>query len=249
MKPTAKANRRDFNAQLAASLALLALGLGARQARAAEGAAGTALIDWVARIDQLSAALKAGEASLTDWQDGVADILTKMPLEDIAAAIDLERLAATAAPAEQGVATARVTLPRIDPAARVVGAKLFVVGKGRAVIPHGHTGMASGHLVMKGAFYLRQYDRLAMEDDHWLLRQTIDRREAAGAISTISDDRDNVHWLIAEELSYTLDFIMAPARSDDDWDIQNLDLDAATREGDILRAPKLDVESALAKYG
>jgi hypothetical protein len=227
----------------------LSLGLGASKARAAEGAAGKALNDWVTHIDRLSAALKAGEASLTDWQDGVADILTKMPLNDIAAAIDFERLAATAEPAEKGVATARVRLPRIDPAARVVGAKLFIVGKGRAVIPHGHTGMASGHLVMKGAFHLRQYDRVAMEDGHWRLRQTVDRREAAGAISTISDDRDNVHWLIAEELSYTLDFIMAPARADEDWEIQNLDIEAATQDGGFLLAPTMDVGAALAKYG
>ena len=249
MKPTASANRREFGANLAAGLALLSLSVGARRARAAEGPVGAALTDWVARINLLSTALSAGEASLTDWQDGLTSILAELPVEEIAHAIDFERLAATSAPAEKGVATARVMLPRVDPAARVVGAKLFIVGKGRAVIPHGHTGMASGHLVMKGGFHLRQYDRLAMESDHWLLRQTIDRREGPGAISTISDDRDNVHWLVAEELSYTLDFIMAPARADDGWDIQNLDLDAAQREGELLRAPKLDVETALAKYG
>lgn len=234
---------------IAAGVSFFALATGAARAGALGGAAGAHLQTIIERADALAASLRAGELSAPSWQDAMAALVAEAPVQEFAGAIDFGRLMSQTVPPEKGVATAKVALPRVDPASGVIGVKLFVVGKGRAIIPHGHVGMTSGHLVMKGALHRRQYDRVAMADDVWTLRQTIDANDGVGAFSSISDERDNIHWLIAEELSATLDFIMAPSQKDGGWDIQNLDMDAATRDGDLIRASTINVGAALAKYG
>ena len=204
---------------------------------------------WVKAIELLSRDLREGAIAPSDWQDGLAEIVGGVRLEEVLAAVDFEAVASRTEFADLGVATSNLVLPDAAGAPRTVFTKLFAVAKGRAIIPHGHVGMASGHLVAKGRFRLRQYEALEKNDDAWLIRQTVDRVEPAGGVSTISDDTDNVHWLIAEEDSYTVDFIMAPALRGDRWDVQNLDIEAATIDGGLIRTPRIDVETALAKYG
>jgi hypothetical protein len=205
--------------------------------------------DWVKAIELLSRDLSDGAISPMNWQDGLAEIIGGVPLAEVLEAVDFETVAARTEFADLGVATAKLVLPEAAGASRTVYTKLFAVAKGRAIIPHGHAGMASGHLVAKGRFRLRQYEALDRNEDAWLIRQTVDRVEPAGGVSTISDDRDNVHWLVAEEDSYTIDFIMSPAVRGGRWDVQNLDIEAATIDGELIRAPTIDVQSALAKYG
>lgn len=205
--------------------------------------------DWVKAIELLSRDLREGAISPTEWQDGLAEIVSGVQLAEVLEAVDFERAASRTPFAEFGVATSKLVLPDAAGAPRTVFTKLFAVARGRAIIPHGHVGMASGHLVAKGRFRLRQYEALEKRNDAWLIRQTVDRVEPAGGVSTISDDRDNVHWLIAEEDSYTVDFIMSPALREDRWSVQNLDIEAATFDGELIRTPTIDVETALAKYG
>ena len=70
--------------------------------------------------------------------------------------------------------------------------------------------------------------------------------------SSISDDRNNVHWLIARGgRAHTLDVIVLGIdEGRPEFEIDNLDAEAAEPAGEgLLRMPKLSVEQALHKYG
>ena len=128
--------------------------------------------------------------------------------------------------------------------------KVFGVKKDCSIIPHGHSNMASSHLVLKGEFDLRHFEKILQEDNHLIVQPTIDRVASTGSVSSISDEKDNVHWFIAkEEANYTFDVIMLDL-NDKHYDILNLDMDAAQKvNGTQLRVPILDVDTALKKYG
>jgi hypothetical protein len=250
MNRKAGPTRRAAIAEIAAQAAVYSLFSAAAKANAMAGGARGSVQAFVSRVEEISAAARAGDISAPLWGEALAAASRNVDVADLAAAIDFERIAAATPFAEKGVATAPVRLPAAAGASAVVFTKIFAIGRGRAIIPHGHIGMASGHLVLQGALRRRQYDRIAIEDDAWVLRQTHDARDKAGDLSWISDEQDNAHWLIAEEPSFTLDFILAPLRAGAEWDIQNLDIEAASRlaNGD-LRAPTMDVDQALAKFG
>jgi hypothetical protein len=243
-------SRRGAIASLVSQAAVYSLFSAAAQASAVKTGAREAVQTFVRRVEEISAEARAGRLAGPEWGAALAEASRNLDLAYLTAAIEFDRIASATPFAAKGVATAPVQLPSADGAPRTVVTKIFAVGRGRAIIPHGHIGMASGHLVMQGAFRRRQYDRIAIEQDAWILRQTHDARDAAGDLSWISDERDNAHWLIAEEPSFTLDFILSPLRPGDDWDVQNLDLEAADKlPGGDLRARKMDVEEALEKYG
>ncbi len=122
--------------------------------------------------------------------------------------------------------------------------------KNRAIIPHGHSHMVSAHLILKGTMHLRDYDRLAMEDQHMIIRPTVDKMMRPGSASSISDDKNNVHWFIASSpTAFTFDVIMTDLQ-EKPYDIHNLDIEKKEKRGDgTLRVPLMDVKAALAKYG
>ena len=66
--------------------------------------------------------------------------------------------------------------------------------KGRAIAPHGHHNMSSMHLVLSGEVHLQQYDRIADQATHLIILPTVDRACGAGELSTISDEKNNIHW-------------------------------------------------------
>ena len=73
------------------------------------------------------------------------------------------------------------------------------VRKGSAIPPHGHSNMASAFLCLSGEFDVKLYDRLEEREHSLVVRQTADRKGAGpGTWSSISDYRDNVHWLVAK---------------------------------------------------
>ena len=71
------------------------------------------------------------------------------------------------------------------------------MNKGVAIVPHGHRNMTSMHMVLKGQAHGWQYDRVTDEPKHIIIKPTIDRSIAPGGVSTISNDRDNIHWFKA----------------------------------------------------
>ena len=110
--------------------------------------------------------------------------------------------------------------------------------------------MASAHLVLSGEFALRQFDKISETSEHMVIRQTVEDAAPAGSVSSISDEKNNVHWFLATSAhAYTLDLIVLNL-SGKQYEIHNLDPLAGQRVGPgELRVPKMEVGAALKKYG
>jgi len=128
--------------------------------------------------------------------------------------------------------------------------RVFGMQQDRAIIPHGHRNMVSCHYVLKGEFRLRSYDRIADDDTHMIIEPAVDELARPGSHSSISDERNNVHWLIAKTgPAFTFDVIVGRLGGRN-TEINNIDPGTAEQIGGRqLRVRKLPVGEALRKYG
>ena len=79
---------------------------------------------------------------------------------------------------------------------------------------------------------------------------TIDLIGKPGSFSSISDERNNVHWIKAlTPTAFTFDVIITDLQGKK-WNVENIDPYNAEALGNgNLRAKKLSLEDALKKYG
>ncbi len=183
--------------QLAPAAMLYALGV--RRAVAAPLRA--EVLEDLRQMNDLAVQLRRGAITPRDWQDQMAVLAAQVDTSELSRSLDIERLAATLelprdralvrelgfAPLDQALSDAKVHI------------RLFMLGHGRAIIPHGHDDMVSMHWLLHGALRARHYDRIERSPEHMLIRPTIDRVLRPGMATTVSDDRDNVHWFVAVE--------------------------------------------------
>jgi hypothetical protein len=217
-------------------------------------AVGPILEGWLRGLHRHAADLRGAAIPATTWQDEVGALLERVPLDELVTFVDLERLVRETNLPDDRAATRDPVFPPLEglaPRGRCIR-RVFLLKQGRAIVPHGHRNMVSGHLVIRGRFQVRHYERLADESAHMIVRPTLDRESRPGMATTVSDQRDNVHWLTAlSDVACTFDVIV-------------LDLDPArpTRFSDFidplraeplgqgrLRAPRLGFDEVLRRYG
>lgn len=206
-------------------------------------------------VDEISQKLKDGTLTASQWQDRLAELARGLDPDALRAAIDFRSTARGLTLPDLGVATTSVRIDGLRPAPdrlRVIR-KLFGVRRGRAIIPHGHANMVSSHFVLSGELHLRQYDRIELADQHMVVRPTVDRLAVPGDLSSVSDERDNVHWFVARsDTAWALDLLVVDLdeTANAPYQIYNLDPDHATEAGNgLLRMPILPVDQALERYG
>lgn len=84
--------------------------------------------------------------------------------------------------------------------------RVFGMRKAGSIIPHVHNNMVSSHLCISGSFHARTHDRIKDLNDAIVLKPTMNGKLKRGKIISMSDMRNNQHWLIArEDRSMTLD--------------------------------------------
>ncbi len=207
---------------------------------------------WAIQLNEYCRDLHKASISPKEWQQLSEKLLGQVPLADIIHFINFEELVKGFQFPDLGVDTRYVKFPRLIglPEKTVFVKKIFGMSRDRAIIPHGHSNMASLHLVLKGDMHLRQYDKLHQEDNHLIIRPTVDRIIHPGSTSSISDDQNNIHWFIANsQNAFTLDIIMLDLNGQS-YDIHNLDIEKAEPQNDgSIRVPELAVSDALKKYG
>ena len=207
---------------------------------------------WAVSLNEFCADLKTGSISVIQWQEKIEELYSKIAPEEILKFIDFNNLIKGLQYPDLGVTTKPVKFPRLEdlPANTVFVKKIFGMKKDRAIIPHGHSNMASAHFILKGEMHLRHYEKIAQDGQHLIIKPTIDRMAKIGESSTISDDKDNIHWFIANtETAFTFDVIMLDLNNKQ-YDIHNLDIyESEDLKNGTIKAPILDVETALKKYG
>ncbi len=207
---------------------------------------------WAKQLTEICNDLKLQKIPPVLWQQQVEKLFNQIELSELLKFIDFETLTRGFDYPDLGVNTRMVKFPKLDglPEKTVFIRKIFGMKKGRAIIPHGHSNMSSAHLVLKGEFALKHYDKVAEEDKHLLIKPTIEKTAGVGSSSSVSDEKNNIHWFIANtETAFTFDVIMVDLGGKA-YDIHNIDIAAAEKAGNgLIRAAKLDVETALKKYG
>ncbi len=206
---------------------------------------------WLRELHAMCRDLRVNKISELQWQSKIDEFHNKLPLEDLLKLIDFDKAIKSFEYPDYGVITKDPILPAIAGIEKFsFTGRIFGMQKDRAIIPHGHQNMTSCHRVLKGEFLLRQYNRLRDEGDHMFIKQSIEEQGKAGSFSSISDDKNNVHWLIATtEQAYTFDVIVA-GLGKKTTEVDNIDIyNAIKMDNDILKVKKLPVEEALKKYG
>jgi hypothetical protein len=207
---------------------------------------------WAIELNEICQDLKKNNLSQLQWQNQIDKLYSRIELSDLLKFINFEKLIENFEYPDLGVATKQVKFPRLDGlvADTVFTKKIFGMKKGRAIIPHGHSNMASAHLILNGNLSLRHYEKIKDEKNHLIIKPTIEKTVQVGDYSSISDEKDNVHWFIAEsDAAFTFDVIMTDLKNQK-YEIHNLDITESSKlENGLLKTPKIDVNTALKKYG
>jgi hypothetical protein len=245
-------DRRDFAASLVgtvASYSLLEM-LFTREALA--GPVRSHTDRWAKDLHAMSLELKSGKLTPAQWQGKVKELFDKVPLPEMLKFVDFERLQKGFVYPERGVNTRPIPFPKLAglPEKLVFHRKFFGMKKDRAIIPHGHKNMVSCHYVLQGALHLKHYDKVEEDQRHMVIKPTIDTIARPGSHSSISDEKNNIHWLKAvTETAFTLDVLVLDIKGKP-YDVDNIDPEGAERlSGGRLRVKKLALTEALRKYG
>jgi len=207
---------------------------------------------WAIQLNEFCSDLKMNSITTLQWQQKMEELYNQIELKEIVKFIDFDNLIKGFEYPNLGVETKPVKFPKLEglPEKTVFVKKIFGMQKDRAIIPHGHSNMASAHLILNGEMHLRHYEKIEQDGQNLIIKPTIDKIAKLGESSSISDEKDNVHWFIANtETAFTFDVIMLDL-NDKIYDIHNLDIyNSEDLKNGTLKAPILDVETALKKYG
>ena len=216
---------------------------------------------WAQDVADLNRDLAAAKIALTDWQDRIAALDTGVDLAELRRYLDFDRLTkAMAFPTN----LAETADPRFPATINVAGTerpwfiRFFGLKKRGAIIPHVHNNMVSAHLVIEGQFHARTFDRVSdlPEEGAVLLRPKLDGAIKPGEAVTMSDDRDNSHWLIAQQdRSFTFDvgvLNLSKTRTyglkANDYNMIFVDPTAKPNGQGLVRAPTLSFDECQTKF-
>lgn len=195
----ANLSRREFAQQALGSVLTLSLLETLFECDAFADAARPATARWLADVNQLGWDLKDKKLSQIEWQKKIEELYSHADVADFLRLIDFEKLTHGLELLDKGAKSLPVRFPQVEgvPEKLAWGRQVFALKKGRSVVPHGHNNMATAFLILKGSFHGRHYDRVEDQDEHIVIRPTIDRKFQIGECSTVSDFKDNVHWFEA----------------------------------------------------
>lgn len=211
--------------------------------------------DWLKDLDDLGRSVKGQKLKQTEWQKKVEELFARVDVAEFLRAIDFEALAKNAALPDKGARSLRPTLPAVEgvPKEWVFGRQVFAVKKGRSIVPHGHNNMATAFLILKGEFRGRLFDRVQdVGEDLILIRPTVDKTFGVGEPSTISDEKDNVHWF--EGLSETAFLFnihvmnITPGKPEATGRVYLNPQGEKTKDG-LIRAPRIRYDESVKLFG
>ncbi len=248
------ATRREFNRRLLGSLTAYGLIETLFACDLFADAVKPVIRKWMAELSDLSQDLKNKKLKDVDFQAKLEELYKRVDLPELLKLVELERVEKSVKYPERGAANLGIDLSKVEglPSKLAFGKQIFAMRKGRSVVPHGHDNMCTGFIILKGDFAGKHYDRVEDHKDHYLIKPTIDRRFTPGECSTVSDNKDNVHWFQAESetgfifnihiMGYNPENVKLPGRV-------YVDPDGEKVSGGLIVAKKITSAEAHKKYG
>lgn len=249
-----KTSRRDFIQKTISSFFTLSLVSNLSKAQALTGNIKIIADRWLIEMNQVGKDLRLGKIKPVEWQEQIETLLSRVELTDLLKAIDYGRLAKSVSLFDDHETAEEVSFSKIKglPAKLSFAPYFYAMKKGVSIVPHGHRNMATMHMVLNGQAHGWHFDRVADEPKHLIIKPTSDKILTAGDVSTISDDRDNIHWFKSlTEPVYMFNIGIYGLNSKIDFTGREY-IDPVRGEkltGGLIRAERLDAEKAYKLYG
>ncbi|HSH91060.1 MAG TPA: hypothetical protein VK996_13830 [Ramlibacter sp.] len=247
-------SRRVFNTGLLGSLLTLTLVHGLCRADALKGSVKSVARRWLHEMEDACARVSSGRMKPVEWQDAIATLLSRVAMADLLKAISYDQMSRNVAFPADHESTSRIYFHQAEglPGALHFSAYLFALKKGGSVVPHGHHNMVTMHMMLKGQAHARHFDRVSDAADHLVIRPASDKVIVPGDVSSISDDRDNIHWFkaLTEPVFMFNIGVHKVDASRPSGDRDYVDPLGGTALGNgLIRAPRLDKGQAYGRYG
>jgi len=154
---------------------------------------------WLIEMESVTQALRKAQVKPSEWQLQIESLLSRVELKDLLSAIDYDRLSKNAIFPDDHESADDVEFARNNglPAELSFAPYFYAMRKGVAIVPHGHRNMTSMHMMLKGEAHLWQFERVADEEQYLTIKPTGDKALGVGAVTSMSDEKDNIHWFKA----------------------------------------------------
>jgi len=209
---------------------------------------------WLGKMEEVTKALRLGKVKPVEWQLEIESLLARVELSDLLRAIDYQSLAKTAVFPDDHESAEDIDFSKIEdlPSELSFAPYFYAMKKGVAIVPHGHRNMTSMHMILDGQAHAWHYERIADEPQHLIIKPTKDKVCVRGDTSTISDQRDNIHWFKAlTEPVFMFNigvFGVNPGASFTGRDYIDPVRGEKMKDG-LIRARRLNVDEAYKLYG
>ena len=157
------------------------------------------VVKWLSEVEEMSSGLKGHKLRPSEWQAKIEELFHRVELKDLLRSINYDELIKEPLFPEDHESALELEFPQVEglPAELTYIPMFVAFKKGRAIVPHGHRNMVSMHMALAGEVYARHYERRGGDDAHILIEPTLDKTFARGELSTVSDERNNIHWFKA----------------------------------------------------
>jgi hypothetical protein len=249
-----KTSRRTFTRDLLGSLLTFSLIKSLDNVAALAGPVTPIVRKWLIEMESVTHRLRHGTVNPIDWQRQIESLLARVELKDLMSAIDYDQLAKTAVFPDDHESAGDVDFSKAEglPADLSFAPYFYAMRKGVAIVPHGHRNMASMHMMLKGSAHSRQFERVADEEQYVTIKPTSDKVLEPGAVTTMSEKKDNIHWFKAlSEPVFMFNigvFRINPAADFSGRDCIDPLGGQKLRDG-LIRARRLELKEAYKLYG
>jgi hypothetical protein len=212
------------------------------------------VVKWLSEVEELSSGLKGRRLRPSEWQSKVEELFHRVELKELLRSINYDELIKAPLFPEDHESALELEFPQVEglPAELTYIPMFVAFRKGRAIVPHGHRNMVSMHMVLEGEVHARHYERHGGDDSFMIIEPALDKTFARGELSTVSDERNNIHWFKAVSAPVFM-FNVAVFGLDGTKNFSGRDyIDplGAEKLGDgRLRARRIAYEEALKLYG
>ncbi|HVF43776.1 MAG TPA: hypothetical protein VM936_12225 [Pyrinomonadaceae bacterium] len=247
--------RRTFVTQMLGGALTFSLVRALCGASALRAAVRPAVVKWLAEVEEMSSGLKGRKLRPSEWQAKVEELFRhRVELKDLLRSINYDELIKHPLFPEDHESALELEFPKVEglPEELTYIPMFVAFKKGAAIVPHGHHNMVSMHMALEGVVRARHYERRGGDGEHLIIEPTLDKTFARGELSTVSDERNNIHWFKAES-DHAFMFNVAVFGLDGTKNFSGrhyIDPLGAEKLGDgTLRARRIDYEEAKKLYG
>ncbi len=209
--------------------------------------------DWLKDLITMTNDLRGRKLTDLEFQTKMEELYKRIDLKTLSTFVKLDDIEKKSKLPDNGAASLGIDLSTVEGLPEVrFGRQIFGCKKGRSIVPHGHSNMCTGFIVLKGEWHGRHYDRVETHAEHFIIKPTIDRAFKAGDLSTISDHKDNIHWFEAKsETAYIFNVHVTGYDPKIDGNSGRLyvDPDGEKLSGGLVKAAKMTSALCHKKYG